>query len=499
MANISTQPNTTDPTPPAQLTAFQQANGGSGAEQFMDGSGFNASGKTVAAPSNVSSIPITPNATPTIPPVIPTPTIPASSSSTPASLGLSYTADPNQSAEDAASTASGKASGYLDANGNPTTAPDQNTVYNNTVSQFQSEIDSLNQAAAAARSQINAKYIPIEANRVGESTAIQSRRGLLGSDFGAAQTDTVNAANADELNGALASSDASYNDKINALYTQARTISDSDYQNKLNAYTQGADATVKYLQGKTATAQANASQLAQQAVIQGIDLSDPKNGSQLTQLAQQLGIQPAVLVDAYKAAASAAVTAKAAQDKADADLALTKAQTAKAGQTTVAQGSEVIGPDGNVIASGQPKTINAGKYGTLAYDPVTDTYKPIAAPALPTGSGSGGKPATISNYEVDPTSGKTYKVTTKNGVITSKVEQKTSSTVPQNVIDAAGANLQKVKGADGAVSPDVYNQGLQQWLAAGYPAATYQKNFGSFAKSDTNSPYGSPSSSYNLY
>ena len=249
--------------------------------------------------------------------------------STPKSAGLTYTADPNQAAIDAANLSARQASGNVDANGNPLAAPDQNTVYNNTVKNFQTEIDALNNASAKARAQITAQYKPIEDNRVGQGTALNARRGLIGSDFGNATTDRINVANTQELTGAQQASDAKYQDQINALYGQARSLSESSYQAKLKAYTEGADATVNYLKGKSETAKNNASTLASQALSQGIDLTDPANSQQLKDLSAQLGVSTSELAQAYGIAKTAADKTKAENDKAAAELAQTYAQIAK--------------------------------------------------------------------------------------------------------------------------------------------------------------------------
>ncbi len=273
------------------------------------------------------------------------------SSATPSSLGLTYTPDPNQPGIDSASKAAGIASGYLDANGNPTTKPNEGDVYSQTLSKFQDQINSLNAARAQAEANIRTTYAPIEANRVGEGTAIQSRRGLLGSDFGAAQTDTINKANANELNTAVQASDASYDDKINSLYGQAQTLSEKTYNDKLTAYTNGADATIKYLQGKTTTANNNATQIAGAAIAQGINLTDPTKQADVNALAQQLGVSPTVLLNSYRSAK--AESDKAATDLAKiyADIAKTKGETLTPEQATAKASADLAATKANTSQS----------------------------------------------------------------------------------------------------------------------------------------------------
>lgn len=88
---------------------------------------------------------------------------------------------------------------------------------------------------------------------------------------------------------------------------------------------------------------------------------------------------------------------------------------------------------------------------------------------------------------VQDSDGKTYKVTTKNGKQVSKVEQKTTDSVPQADIDTGGSQLQSQTGAgkgdpkgDQYVSPEVYNNALQNWINAGYSADSFYKNYKKF-------------------
>jgi len=85
----------------------------------------------------------------------------------------------------------------------------------------------------------------------------------------------------------------------------------------------------------------------------------------------------------------------------------------------------------------------------------------------------------VTTYETDD-SGTTWKVVTKNGKVTSRTEQKTSDKVSQDIIDTVGSNLQSAAGGDGYISPEDYNDGLQQWVGQGYSAKTYYDNYKKF-------------------
>lgn len=160
------------------------------------------------------------------------------------------------------------------------------------------------------------------------------------------------------------------------------------------------------------------------------------------------------------------------------DLATYKAQT---GQTNI--------PDAQVKFDGiktiEPTSTAGGKLLTVAEAKSLGvpygTTQAQAKGITPTKAGGGGaSTGTLSTYQVE--GGKTFKVTTKNGKVVSKVEQKGSSTPPSDKVQAATNSLKSVAGQDNAVSPEIWNEALNQWLSAGYSLASFKSNFGSFAK-----------------
>jgi hypothetical protein len=58
---------------------------------------------------------------------------------------------------------------------------------------------------------------------------------------------------------------------------------------------------------------------------------------------------------------------------------------------------------------------------------------------------------------------------------------------PADKLNAAMNNLKSQAGTDGAVSPDIWNQALDQWTKAGFSEASFKSNFGSFAKNSKSS------------
>ena len=115
----------------------------------------------------------------------------------------------------------------------------QDQIRASTLASFQAEIDSQNRLyadkLAAARVQGQ--------NRLGSTTAIQARRGLLGSDFGGAQTDATNTANSG-IENAINDEKAA---AISAIMSKSRTTGDAAIAQRTAARQAGADAHVQFL------------------------------------------------------------------------------------------------------------------------------------------------------------------------------------------------------------------------------------------------------------
>lgn len=203
---------------------------------------------------------------------------------------------------------------------------DENAIRSSTLASFQAEIDAQNQLFAHKLAEAKVQG----ANRIGQGTAIQARRGLLGSDFGAAQTDTINNGN----NEVYAGIDAEKADAVSRILSQARQASDKTIADKTAAKAAGLDSYVKYLQEGATRSTTNAQTAAALLLTNG-QSPDTLEANDLQAITDSYGITPEVLKGAFvtakkaKDAADAEVKQKA--DKAAADLALTTAQTGKIG------------------------------------------------------------------------------------------------------------------------------------------------------------------------
>lgn len=195
---------------------------------------------------------------------------------------------------------------------------------------YQSQLDSLDQAAAEARARITTTFAPVAAGRVGGATAMESRRGLLGSDFGQAQTDTVNKANAEELSGKIQASDAQYANQKFALQQFITGEADKEIALRQDASQKGADAKIAEIQGRTARAQASAQASIKAMIAAGVtDPANPNYAPNISSIVSNTGLSKDEVVGYFSDAKKAADAATIKGQSDAADLASKKAGTAK--------------------------------------------------------------------------------------------------------------------------------------------------------------------------
>ena len=196
------------------------------------------------------------------------------------------------------------------------TTPDLNKIRQDTLARYQAEIDAINSSYATKKA---AERIQGQ-GRLGSAGAIQARRGLLGSDFGAAQTDTINQYNA-ELIDAIEQERLA---KVSSIMSEANRYSQEEYDKKLEAKRLGAENYLKFI-GESATRRQNntakmAAYLYQQGGI------DQLSNDELNKIATNLGVSVETLKAVY---AEYAGQAQAAQAKAQAAQAKAQAEAEK--------------------------------------------------------------------------------------------------------------------------------------------------------------------------
>ena len=186
------------------------------------------------------------------------------------------------------------------------TTPDLNKIRQDTLARYQAEIDAINASYAQKKA---AERIQGQ-GRLGSAGAIQARRGLLGSDFGAAQTDTINQYNA-ELIDAIEQERLA---KVSSIMSEANRFAQEEYDKKLEAKRLGAENYLKFIGESATRRQNNTAKMAAYLYQQGN--YDTLTPAELKQIADNLGVS----VDTLKAVyADYAGQAQAAQAKAQAE------------------------------------------------------------------------------------------------------------------------------------------------------------------------------------
>ncbi len=155
---------------------------------------------------------------------------------------------------------------------------DEAAIRQKTLEQFQAEIDALNQLYAQKRKEALQQ---IEAAK-GSSAAIQARRGLLGSDFGVAQTAIVQKAGED----ILSSLDAERAAKEQAILSEGRTAGSAEIEKQTAAKKEAMNAYLEALKSEGTKTAANKAETIRRILANNIAVND----NMLKTLAEQLGV-----------------------------------------------------------------------------------------------------------------------------------------------------------------------------------------------------------------
>ena len=155
---------------------------------------------------------------------------------------------------------------------------DEAAIRQKTLEQFQAEIDALNQLYAQKRKEALQQ---IEAAK-GSSAAIQARRGLLGSDFGVAQTATIQKAGED----VLSSLDAERAAKEQAILSEGRTAGSAEIEKQTAAKKEAMNAYLEALKSEGTKTAANKAETIRRILANNIAVND----NMLKTLAEQLGV-----------------------------------------------------------------------------------------------------------------------------------------------------------------------------------------------------------------
>jgi hypothetical protein len=209
-------------------------------------------------------------------------------------------------------------------------AANESKTRTDVLQQFQSQIDALDQGAAAARANITARFAPIAAGRMGSTAGAQARGGNLGSTVGYQALDEQTNANTADLNGQIQQSDQMFaNQRANLMQFIA---GEADKENALRqaASTTGADNKIQEIQDRPARQQASALASVKAMLAAGVtDPSNPNYSDSINKIATNTGLTKDQVTSLYS---DTKQTADAAALKAQTDaatLAGTQAGTAK--------------------------------------------------------------------------------------------------------------------------------------------------------------------------
>lgn len=276
------------------------------------------------------------------------------------------------------------------------TPVDESKIREDVMRRLQSEIDATNSIYAQKLATVRRQG----EGRLGSDAAIQSRRGLIGSDFGAGQTGQVTALN-NEIEGGVQAEQAA---AIAALYSKGESTIKSELEAKNAARAQGADAYIQFLNESEKRRSARTATAAQLALASGIDLTTLDQAG-LKKLADSYQVSVDQLLQTYgtlsdakaqEEAAAAAAEAKAALDaeKIRSGIAVDRSTIDKNSRVELGEGQALFdaagnriaynpktfapvagaasGANGIVDANGKPIKLTAGQVDTIAgFDNVT--------------------------------------------------------------------------------------------------------------------------------
>lgn len=169
---------------------------------------------------------------------------------------------------------------------------DEGAVRAQTLKNFQGEIDATN---ALFAEKLNAARIA-GAGRLGNSTSIQARRGLIGSDFGSAETDTVNTGNRDIEAGIEAEKAAA----LSKIFSKSNEDATKAIADKTKAIEGGLTSHLQNLKDAATNKTNTATKIAQIIYDHKLDPSSMPNDQLLTAINGKNGAPYGVTVDDVK-------------------------------------------------------------------------------------------------------------------------------------------------------------------------------------------------------
>lgn len=346
---------------------------------------------------------------------------------------------------------------------------DEQTIREQTMKRFQAEIDATNQYYNEMKRERQAAEAQRGLARLGTGTAVQAKRGLLGSTFGNSQTDTIENYTQQNQNAIAQAVDSERNAMVQQLLGKARTESQKEIDDKLAARTKGAQEYIDFLKGTASRKEERVSSAVANLLASG---SDPDEATYKA-LAAELGIDVPSLKTKYKQSAASA-----------------EAEAAKnAPKPVVIDGvGYLLQSDGTYKPVTPEKPVEKAKpivVGGVAYQEQADgTYKAVTptpevkpitrqvGKVLMTSLDNGltwqpakSTPTTKTNQPTLP------RPVTPKSTITPKPVPLTQAEKDMN------AELSQLRGPDGFLSPQDYAAAKAAWVDQNYSPTTFDTKF----------------------
>lgn len=232
---------------------------------------------------------------------------------------------------------------------------DQGKIRQNYISQFQDQINALNQIYDQQLSKAQKEGV----GRIGSGTAILARRGLSGSPRGEAIKEGV----LDQNRGIEGAIQAERSAAISQIYGKATELSQKEAAERRAAKEAGATKYLEYLKGQDTRKASNLNTVVSALLAQGVDPSE-MSADELSAIGKQIGVDGKSLLGSYKVA-KYTFDAEQAKAQAEADR-------------------QAIKDNSFSLSEGQSR---------YSYDPETGTYNLIASKAktyAPSSGGGGG-------------------------------------------------------------------------------------------------------------
>lgn len=172
---------------------------------------------------------------------------------------------------------------------------DEEKIRQDAINRVQSEIDAMNRFYAEKTRQEQGEARQVGESRLGQNAAISARRGMIGSDFGAARTSTIEQANARVQNDIYELNNARRLAEQAALMGRANTAADAMIEKKQAQLNESLQAAVQLQEAQRQRAEKAADTRIAGLIAQGIEPSEADYDA----LAAQFGIDKETLKAKY--------------------------------------------------------------------------------------------------------------------------------------------------------------------------------------------------------